>query len=300
MKERKAFLCAVAIGLCSIPVLGQAKRPAITGIAYVRVYANDVSASSRFYIERLQLPGVPCVDENADCRRYEVGKDQFVQVVKANSGQTNGMEVVAFRTSDAESLRTYLAAQKIKVPGAVKKHADGSKEFELTDPEGHRIAFFQPGKAGGKQGAISHRMIHIGFVVKDRSVMDGFYKSILGFRPYWFGGWQEDHPVWVSSQVPDGTDWMEYMLDVKSDADHHLLGVMNHFSLGIGDINDAAAGLAKSGWKPTDQEHTQVGRDGKRQLNVWDPDDVRIEFMEFKPAQKPCCSDFTAQHPSAD
>jgi hypothetical protein len=75
---------------------------------------------------------------------------------------------------------------------------------------------------------------------------------------------------------------------------------MNHFSLGIGDINDAAAGLAKSGWKPTEQEHTQVGRDGKRQLNVWDPDDVRIEFMEFKPAQKPCCSDFTAQHPSAD
>jgi catechol 2,3-dioxygenase-like lactoylglutathione lyase family enzyme len=280
--------------------LGQAKRPAITGIAYVRVYANDVSASNKFYTERLQLPEVPCANGGTDCRQYEVGKDQFVQVVKANSGQTNGMEVVAFRTSDAEGLRKYLAVQRIKVPDAVKKHADGSREFELSDPEGHCIAFFQPGKADGKEGAISHRMIHIGFVVKDRTVMDGFYKDILGFRPYWFGGWQEDHPVWVSSQVPDGTDWMEYMLDIKPAADHHLLGVMNHFSLGIGDINDAAAGLAKSGWKPTEQEHTQVGRDGKRQLNVWDPDDVRIEFMEFKPAQKPCCSDFTAQHPSAD
>jgi len=41
-----------------------------------------------------------------------------------------------------------------------------------------------------------------------------------------------------------------------------------------------------------------MGRDGKRQLNVFDPDLTRIELMEFKPAEKPCCSDFTAPHPS--
>jgi hypothetical protein len=43
-----------------------------------------------------------------------------------------------------------------------------------------------------------------------------------------------------------------------------------------------------------------MGRDGKRQLNVYDPDDVRVEFMEFKPTGKTCCSEFTASHPEAD
>jgi catechol 2,3-dioxygenase-like lactoylglutathione lyase family enzyme len=298
MKAANRVTFVVTTLLTTMSAFGQAQRPAITGIAYVRIYTSDLSASEKFYTERLQLPAVPCAI-GGDCRQYEVGKDQYVQAIKAN-GRVNGMEVVAFRTSDAAALRTYLAAHKANVPNAVQKHSDGSQEFEMTDPEGHHIAFLQPGKSDGKQGAISHRMIHIGLVVKDRAAMDGFYKDVLGFRPYWYGGWKEDHPVWVSSQVPEGTDWMEYMLDVKPDADHHLLGVMNHFSLGIVDINDAAAGLAKSGWKPNDQEHTQTGRDGKRQLNVWDPDEVRIEFMEFKPTQKPCCSEFTARHPTAD
>jgi hypothetical protein len=30
---------------------------------------------------------------------------------------------------------------------------------------------------------------------------------------------------------------------------------------------------------------------------VFDPDEVRVEFMDFSPSQKPCCSDFTAPHP---
>jgi catechol 2,3-dioxygenase-like lactoylglutathione lyase family enzyme len=298
MRAWNRFTFVVATLLSAIPAFGQQKRPAITGIAYVRIYANDLASSEKFYAERLQLPGSPCAI-GRDCRQFQVGKDQYVEVVKAND-HANGMGVVAFRTSDAPALRTYLAAHKAKVPSTVQKHPDGSHEFQMSDPEGHPIAFLQPGKSGGRQGAISHRMIHIGFVVKDRAVMDEFYKGILGFRPYWFGGRTEGHRSWVSSQVPDGTDWMEYMLDVKPDADHHLLGVMNHFSLGVADINDAAAGLSKSGWKPNEQEHTQVGRDGKRQLNVWDPDEVRIEFMEFTPAQKPCCSEFTATHPTAD
>ena len=40
-----------------------------------------------------------------------------------------------------------------------------------------------------------------------------------------------------------------------------------------------------------------MGRDGKWQLNLYDPDDTRIEFMEFTPKEKPCCSEFTGPHP---
>jgi hypothetical protein len=40
-----------------------------------------------------------------------------------------------------------------------------------------------------------------------------------------------------------------------------------------------------------------MGRDGKWQLNLYDPDLTRIELMEFTPKEKPCCSEFQGQHP---
>jgi len=34
------------------------------------------------------------------------------------------------------------------------------------------------------------------------------------------------------------------------------------------------------------------------QLNVFDPDLTRVEYMEFKPSGKTCCSEFTSAHPT--
>jgi hypothetical protein len=106
---------------------------------------------------------------------------------------------------------------------------------------------------------------------------------------------KDDQTDWVSLQVPDGTGWVEFMVNVSPNADHHTLGVMNHIALGVPDIHAAQQRLIKNGWKPT--EEPKIGRDGKWQLNLYDPDDTRIEFMEFKPVQKPCCSEFTGPHP---
>ncbi len=53
--------------------------------------------------------------------------------------------------------------------------------------------------------------------------------------------------------------------------------------------------LESHGWKPHGDEKAQMGKDGKWQLNVYDPDLVRMELMEFKPAEKPCCSEFTGR-----
>jgi hypothetical protein len=73
---------------------------------------------------------------------------------------------------------------------------------------------------------------------------------------------------------------------------------MNHISLGVVDIKKAQAMLEPHGWKEHGDEKAQMGKDGKWQLNLYDPDLVRVELMEFKPVQKPCCSDFTGPHPS--
>jgi hypothetical protein len=42
----------------------------------------------------------------------------------------------------------------------------------------------------------------------------------------------------------------------------------------------------------------QMGKDGKWQANFYDPDGTRVEFMEFQPVMKPCCSEFTASSPT--
>jgi len=48
--------------------------------------------------------------------------------------------------------------------------------------------------------------------VHSREAEDKFYKEILGFRAYWFGGMHPEKLDWVSQQTPDGHDWLEYML----------------------------------------------------------------------------------------
>ena len=286
-------LLALLIALVTTVSVAQ-KRPPITGLAYVRIYANDMEASRKFYTKELLLPEVKCAAK--DCMHFQVGKEQFVEVVKVTPAIPDGMQVVAFRTTDVAGLRKYLVAKGVKV-GTVKK-VEGGSELEATDPEGHHVAFLQLNGTSDEQGGISHRMIHVGFIAKSQAELDPFYQGILGFRPYWHGGMKEERTDWVSLQVPDGSDWIEYMLNIPADASHRLVGVENHFSLGVVNMDETEAALLKIDWKPNKDEHKQLGRDGKMQLNVYDPDDVRVEFMNFEPSAKPCCSEFTAAHPT--
>jgi len=144
-------------------------------------------------------------------------------------------------------------------------------------------------------------------LIHNRDTADHFYQDVLGFRPYWHGGMQPDKTDWVALQVPDGTDWLEYMLTsgpsgggIPANMSQHSLGVLNHFSVGVVDISKAADAVhQRPGWdKFPHDKGTQLGKDGKNQYNIYDADQTRVEFMEFVPVAKPCCSDFTGPHPS--
>jgi catechol 2,3-dioxygenase-like lactoylglutathione lyase family enzyme len=242
--------------------------------------------------------------EPGQTERYLVGSQWVGYSPAPDAKSTNRLNHAAFRTEDAEGLRKYVGAMGVKTPDSVTKWKDETLSFEVKDPEGNSIEFVQPAKFERMQGAVSdavsRRMIHVGFVVHDRAAQDHFYKDILGFRPYWYGGMHPERTDWVALQVPDGSDWLEYMLNVKPDADLRTVGVMNHISLGVKDMNAAQMKIESHGWTPSASEHSQIGRDGKLQLNVFDPDLTRIELMEFRPVDKPCCSEFTASHPSED
>jgi catechol 2,3-dioxygenase-like lactoylglutathione lyase family enzyme len=281
---------------------GTEKRPKIMGIDHVVFYTTDTAGNDHLYSTVLGLSRADAIEPGQQ-GRFMVGAQWVGYSAVPDPKSINRMDHVALATDNCAALRDYLSGKGVKVPDSFSQLKDG-RSFTVKDPEGHSIEFVEHTKkqmsllVAGTPDSVSRRMIHAGFIVHDRAAADRFYKDILGFHLYWYGGMQPDRTDWVAMQMPDGTDWLEYMLNVKADADQHLTGVMNHISLGVKDMKVAQAKLEAHGWKPHGDEHSQLGKDGKWQLNVYDPDQTRVELMEFTPAQKPCCSEFQGPHPS--
>src|ERR1700722_4743663 len=274
-------------------------RPRILGIDHVSFYTTAPDGVKKLYGDVLGLASAEPLEPGGTLR-YVVGRQWVGYSPAPDPKSTDRMDHVALRTDNIAGLHKYLTAQGMRVP-QIQGRADHSLFFVVDDPEGHKIEFVEGGMAEAgppPASAVSRHMIHAGFLVYHREAADHFYRDILGFRPYWHGGMKDDETEWVALQAPDGTDWIEYMLNQPEHADLQLTGVMNHISLGVPDIQKAQALLESHGWKQHGDEKAQLGKDGKWQLNVYDPDRVRVELMEFKPVQKPCCSDFTGPHPT--
>lgn len=276
-----------------------AQRPHITGIDHVAFYTTAPEGVRKLYGDVLGLAAAPPT-ESGQIMRFMSGTQWVGYSPAPDAKATDRMDHVAFRTDNIVALRRYLSETGFK-PSQIQGQSDHSLSFTMKDPEGHPIEFVERGKgedAASPASAVSRRMIHTGFLVYNRPAEDHFYLDALGFRPYWHGGMKDGQTDWVSIQVPDGTDWLEYMLNQPQHPDLQLTGVMNHISYGVADMKKAQGIMESHGWKPHDDEQAEIGRDGKWQLDVFDPDLTRVELMEFKPAQKPCCSDFTGPHPA--
>jgi catechol 2,3-dioxygenase-like lactoylglutathione lyase family enzyme len=294
------------------------KRPHISRIAQVTFLSTDLPAARTFYTKVLGL------DLNSDLATHDcnwceslprtggflVNPEQAVSLASAPTpAPRNFLGEITFVTEDLGELLKYLTAQNIQVtPRLISgaQHWDviglGYSALSLTDPEGRRISFIgEPKSTHSPDHPLSampsgaQQIIHAGFIVRDRAATEHFYKDLLGFRPYWHGGMKDDQTDWVSLQVPDGTDWIEMMVNVSPNADQRLRGIMNHVAIGVTDIHETEKRLKVAG-APVNEE-PKIGRDGKWQLNLYDPDLTRVEFMEFTPVQKPCCSEFTGPHP---
>jgi catechol 2,3-dioxygenase-like lactoylglutathione lyase family enzyme len=296
----KRLALILTIAAFSLPLGAQTPppRPKITGIAHVRVFVTDLQKSSEFYSKMLGLRrgSAGCTGSKLPC--FPLNDHQQIELLATPPAPpSNLLAEVAFATSDVAQMRRFLLAHGIKA-GAISKDSNGAQHFELLDPEGHPIAFVQLPATAAFSAApeqLSTRMFHAGFVVKDRPVEDRFYRDLLGFRMYWHGGMKDTDSDWVEIQVPDGSDWIEYMLNILPTADHDELGVMNHLALGVASMNPAFEQLRAHGLQTT--EAPEIGRDGKWQFDIFDPDATRVEFMEFKPAQAPCCNAYEGSHP---
>ncbi len=309
MKRLPLAAFAVFLLASVLSASGQASdsRPSITGISHLSVYTADPGKSESFYVRDLgAFKGAD--PENAQGVRYYFSPTQFVEVLPLPPGYTSisRLDHVAFVTSEADGLRQYLATHGITAPASVQSGSDGSRWFDVKDPEGNKVQFVQLPATPPQVplDPLSHHIIHVGFMVHSRSAEDAFYRTVLGFRPYWYGGAKEGMTSWVSQQVPDGTDWLEYMLvtssettGIPADITADRLGGMDHFSLGVHDMKKTAEVLYSGDRVPERTTGPKIGRDGKWQYNLFSPDGTRAEIMEFQPVGKPCCSAFTAASP---
>jgi len=278
------------------------ERPKITGISHLAVYATDPATTGHYYVDIVGAVKEPD-PENSRGARYALSSTQFVEVLPlpADAG-INRLDHVGLNTTSAEGMRKYLAAKGWKVPAKVTRGSDGSQWIEVLDPEGNKVQFVQPSTTAKVDAphALGHHIIHAGFLVKDRAKEDTFYRALLGFRPYWWGGMTDTEIDWVSQQTPDSRDWIEYMLTRDpAKVSQHQLGVMNHVAIGEVSVFDTYKVLAADNrLGQTHDPSPKIGKDGKGQFNMYDPDGTRLELMNFRATEKPCCSAFTAEDPA--
>jgi catechol 2,3-dioxygenase-like lactoylglutathione lyase family enzyme len=280
----------------------ETERPRITGIDHVTIYVTDLKKSLHFYEHVLGLTlGCPGYSGTETCFLVRPSNQRLLLKPATGDIRTaahqNWIAEIGFATNDALHLRDYLLAHGFQ-PDRLEKDRDATQHFRVLDPEGNHIAFVRRPPADAEEAPskqVGSHLIHAGFVVKDLAAENRFYVDLLGFRLYWQGGFKDDGTDWYELQLPDGPDWIEYMLNIPANADHHELGVQNHFSFGVTDVHAAAAKLRARKLRKFDGP--EVGRDGKDSLDAYDPDGTRVEIMEFTPKQKPCCHPYTANHP---
>jgi catechol 2,3-dioxygenase-like lactoylglutathione lyase family enzyme len=278
-------------------------RPAITGISHITLYADDYSKSGQFYSDLLGWDQVPATQAGPGVRFY-ANHAQYVELVSPPiPGQLDRLDSVAFATADAQALRRYLAAHGVPVSPEVSVNPDGSRSFVAHDPEGNKVVFQQDGpqplpEPASAAHSLSSHIMHAGYMVRNRAALDHFYKDLLGFHLYWQGGNPDTRTDWVMMQVPDGTDWIEYMLYLPPHPSLAQLGSADHLAPGVVSVAGLQQKLEQKGWKPAPGKNPQVlGVDGKMQLDLLDPDGTRVEFMEFKPVKTACCSAYTGAQP---
>jgi len=269
------------------------KRPRITGVAHIALYAHDVDRSLAFYKDLLGYDE-PFRLEKAGgglaLTFLKVNDRQFVEIFPEREAGTDRLNHIALETDDAEAMRAYLASRGVKVPERVPVGRIGNANFTVIDPDGHgvEIVEYRPdGRTTRGKGEhlpetrVSRRMRHVGVAVGSLEKALAFYGDVLGFREFWRGSASGRELSWVNMRVPDGDDYVEFML-YKTPPDAARLGTMHHLCLEVRDVGqtlkDLEARPARKGYRRALEVRTGVNR--RRQLNLFDPDGTRVELME--------------------
>ena len=256
----RALLAVVASALLSVWQAAPApERPRVLGIAHVSIQVSDMAAARAFY------GGLLGFSEQRPSRPH-------VAVFVVNARQRL---IVQDGLPPDRDDRLVNVGFDVDRPGLA----------DARDPDGHAVQFVttqpQPVEARDDR-RISRRILHAGLTIKDAAAADRFYKDALGFSETWRGGRPEGTTSWINMRVPGGTDYLEYMLYPGAPPTRQQLGSAHHVALLVQDIQQALE-TVRARTKPGDRNHRAtpaIGVNNRWQLNVFDPDGTRVEFME--------------------
>lgn len=274
------------VSLASQPVL---ERPPIFGIARIVFRVTTIEPARQFYGHVLGL--LPEGGTGGGCVRYRVNDRQEIAIEPGlPADEDERLSYLAFETASLDTLGTYLRAHGV----APELHAPTTacavaRALWVKDPDGHLLAFFESHRPSESDAttdarAVSTRILHGGLTIADAAAADRFYKDVLGFSEIWRGGRTDDVTSWINMKVPNGTDYLEYML-VTGPVNRQQRGTLHHVALLVPDIQTALETVRKRTPEPDRDKiaSPQVGRNRRWQLNLFDPDGTRTELMEPHP-----------------
>ncbi len=304
MSSRLHRLFAVSLFLiCSIvtPLLASdaaPRRPRILGISHAAFYVSDMAQARAFYEGFLGFASPFSIPRKNPDERLVWIKINDRQSVELFPGSEVGPEAdrlyhIAIEVDDADAMLAYLRARGVAglPPTATSPIGKiGNKNFTIKDPNGNGVEIVQYMADGwtmreaGKhlpETRIAQRMNHVGVMVGELEASLKFYGEILGFRETWRGSSGGKTLNWVNLQVPDGTDYVEFML-YETLPTKDRLRTMHHICLEVPDIEKAAAILSTRTYPAGSKPPTamKAGINGKRQINFYDVDGTRVEIME--------------------
>lgn len=286
-------LITVATMTTAMPPGEPVRRPKILGVAHIALFVADVEKSRAYYKnllgyeEPFQLKNP---DGSLSLTFIKINDRQYIELFPEKSPGTSRLNHIALEVDDAEGMRKYLESKGIKVPPKVLPGRTGNLNFTIPDPDGHGVEFVQymPGSWTSREigksmrgPRLSPRMAHLGFSVKNLEQSNRFYGDILGFVETWRGSRDGKILNWTNMRVPDGKDYLEFML-YSEPPSLAQLGTMNHICLEVDNIEATLADLEQ---RPARKNYTRpleirTGINRRRQMNLYDPDGTRSEVME--------------------
>jgi catechol 2,3-dioxygenase-like lactoylglutathione lyase family enzyme len=304
MLPAKAYNTLMLRLLCLAAFLAAARaaEPPIIGIAHVGFAVSGLERARAFYTGVLgyqQVFEILKPDGRIEMAFFKVNDTQYIELSPGLSpGTDDRLTHIALETSDIETLRQKLGQAGVNVPPQPGRGRDGNRNFSVRDPDGHRVEFVQylPGSwhwnARGRYMSarrLSGHILHLGVSVAHLDAAMKFYGDLLGFREFWRGGPTGSELRYINMRMPLAPrgDYIELMLHDKP-LTRQQLGSMHHLCLEVPDgAMEKMYEAAVERGQPEDRSRPRIGRNGRWQMNLFDPDGTRTELMEPTPVRPP-------------
>ena len=222
-----------------------AQPGSVTSVAGATFHAGDLAKAREFYTKVFGLTERP--GGGTATVAFQLSRDQFLEFAAGEA--TEPLQRIVFRTNRP-------------MPA-------------IRDQDGHALEFVQSAAATDftpPASNLSTHLLHVGMGVSDMNRAIEFYSGHFGFKEIFR---RPDNKVLIMRVPGASEDWVEFILRGEQGSDHICLEVP--------DIQRAYKALIERG--ATLRGKPRIASNGYWVINMADPNGVRVELMEPKPAK---------------